>query len=102
MRLNLLISRALKKVALFLVKKTMTVFILYLCLIFSLVNSAQFGHDFLQYYEMDENYMNLNFGSYGLPPIQVLQNQSNWRTQMESNPGAILYKIHVNEYNNDI
>eukprot|EP01084_Bolivina_argentea_P043673 80439_1 len=57
-------------------------------LLIALVATQEFGHDFLQYYEMNPNYRNLNIGSYGLPPIPVLQNQTAWRSQIESCPDA--------------
>lgn len=47
---------------------------------------ASFGHDLLKYWDLDPNYLNLNFGSYGAVPKQVMLKQQDWIKHVEKNP----------------
>lgn len=60
-----------------------------LCLIglFQLINANNnFGHKFRDLFILDQSYINLNHGSYGATPKDVLNEQSSYRTQTEGNP----------------
>ena len=46
----------------------------------------EFGHDMLRLFAMDSNYTNLNHGSYGAPPKQVLNAAQAYELDMEKNP----------------
>eukprot|EP01084_Bolivina_argentea_P224018 378905_1 len=47
---------------------------------------VEFGHNMLKYFSFDKNLINLNFGSFGSPPILVQQNQSKWRDILNKSP----------------
>ena len=46
----------------------------------------EFGHNMLRLFSMDKNYTNLNHGSYGAPPTQVLNAAEKYEREMEKNP----------------
>eukprot|EP00619_Florenciella_sp_RCC1007_P011295 CAMPEP_0205909778 /NCGR_PEP_ID=MMETSP1325-20131115/4082_1 /ASSEMBLY_ACC=CAM_ASM_000708 /TAXON_ID=236786 /ORGANISM="Florenciella sp., Strain RCC1007" /LENGTH=423 /DNA_ID=CAMNT_0053276099 /DNA_START=23 /DNA_END=1294 /DNA_ORIENTATION=- len=50
------------------------------------VQSASFGHDMLDQFQLAPGYTNLNHGSYGATPKSVGAAQEQWRTEVEQNP----------------
>eukprot|EP00933_Yihiella_yeosuensis_P051213 TRINITY_DN49086_c0_g1_i1.p1 TRINITY_DN49086_c0_g1~~TRINITY_DN49086_c0_g1_i1.p1 ORF type:complete len:455 (+),score=78.40 TRINITY_DN49086_c0_g1_i1:65-1429(+) len=44
------------------------------------------GHGLLKHWVLNRSYTNLNHGSYGSPPRQVLEAEHRWQLQMEMNP----------------
>ena len=46
----------------------------------------EFGHKLIPYFQMEKNYLNLNFGSFGSAPHYVVRARENYTSEMEFNP----------------
>jgi selenocysteine lyase/cysteine desulfurase len=64
-------------------------FLLFIGILLQLINANinnNFGHKLRDNFILDPNYINLNHGSYGATPKDVLTEQSSYRTTTEGNP----------------
>nr|XP_019007744.1 uncharacterized protein I206_07378 [Kwoniella pini CBS 10737]OCF46525.1 hypothetical protein I206_07378 [Kwoniella pini CBS 10737] len=52
-----------------------------------------FGKDMLKYWAFDENYVNLNHGSYGSPPKIIVEKMHKLSAQIESNPDKFMRRL---------
>ena len=50
----------------------------------------KFGHQMLDYFPLDKNFINLNHGSYGCTPLMVLEEKNKIELKAESNPDLFL------------
>jgi len=56
--------------------------------------NSELGHNMLQYYNLDPNYINTNNGSYGTTPKYVLKAKEKYEDEFEARPDLFYGHIH--------
>jgi hypothetical protein len=67
----------------FIIKNLFYFFLIFIKII---KGKEMFGHSILHLFQLQKGYINLNHGSYGSTPIEIIQEKRKWEDVMENNP----------------